>query len=642
MSRHAARLVKFGFEPRQLSYAGRTALAACAALSLAWWAGLEHPQWAAMTVWAASQPTRGQLLEKGFFRIAGTISGSVAGVLLVLAGAISPWLLVTGLALWVAACTGIGNLQRGYVSYGTVLAGYTAAMVALLDASHPEQVLGLGADRLATVLTGVLVAMLFGYVFAPPTANPELRRRTAGLIADSLEVLAARLQGETTRPGQGGVFLAEIAGIEEALEPQAAGSIRSRRVVRSTRALLGEGLSLVLWLRRHRDEATAPDLSAPLAAAVAALRAGEAVHARTELAAAAAALGGAEPRLKQILTDLGAALLAWHDPGRAATERPLPVVVSRDWIGAREASLRAGGAILLFGAVWQLTQWQAGPFLLLGLSIMISLFSTFENPRAMMRNVFWGSLFGALGALACRWLVWPWAAADWQLIALCFPFILFGPFLVGHRRTTAMSFDYNMTLMLMLQPAWPLAGAFGASLEVGLAILAAPLAAYLAYRLIYPAGLRRRQRMQLVMMLHDLAALAGDDRALAHRPVWRARLYHRCLRLVRLSQKAVRSEDWGARVGFAMMDLGHAVLRAKELQRTPGLDATQARVLAGFMARIGQLPERPERCLAALERLARRMAPQDRRPFRRAADELALLIEEISDIGAQRPVAGQS
>jgi uncharacterized membrane protein YccC len=51
----------------------RTAIAACLALVLARLIGLEYPQWSAMTIWASSQPLRGQLLERSFFRMAGTV-----------------------------------------------------------------------------------------------------------------------------------------------------------------------------------------------------------------------------------------------------------------------------------------------------------------------------------------------------------------------------------------------------------------------------------------------------------------------------------------------------------------------------------------------------------------------------------------
>lgn len=122
---------QFGFDGPRLTYALRTAFASCVALLVAWFIGLEHPQWSAMTVWAASQPLRGQLLEKSFFRFAGTIIGVIVGVILVVIASDRPIVLVIGLALWLGFCAGLGNVQRGFLSYGTMLAGYSAAMVAL-------------------------------------------------------------------------------------------------------------------------------------------------------------------------------------------------------------------------------------------------------------------------------------------------------------------------------------------------------------------------------------------------------------------------------------------------------------------------------------------------------------------------------
>ena len=108
-----ATLRRLGFTPGQLYYTLRTATGACLALWLAWAAGLEHPQWAAMSVWIASQPTRGMLLEKSLFRALGTLVGAVFGVALVALSGNQPWALVLGLAVWVSVCAGMGSVWRG-------------------------------------------------------------------------------------------------------------------------------------------------------------------------------------------------------------------------------------------------------------------------------------------------------------------------------------------------------------------------------------------------------------------------------------------------------------------------------------------------------------------------------------------------
>src|SRR5690554_669273 len=95
------RLTRLGFNVPQLTFSLRTALASGLAMLLAWWIGLEHPQWSAMTVWAVSQPVRGMLLEKSLFRALGTLLGTLFGVMLVLLTGDNLPYMVVSLALWI-------------------------------------------------------------------------------------------------------------------------------------------------------------------------------------------------------------------------------------------------------------------------------------------------------------------------------------------------------------------------------------------------------------------------------------------------------------------------------------------------------------------------------------------------------------
>ncbi|NDV98489.1 FUSC family protein [Salipiger sp. PrR002] len=614
-----AALQTLGFNKDRLTFALRTAFAACLALIIAWLLGLEHPQWAGMTVWAASQPVRGQLLEKGLFRFAGTVVGTIAGIGLIFAMLVHPALLVIGLALWVGLCTGLANLARGFVAYGTVLAGYTAAMVSLLDVGHPENVLALGADRMATVLVGVVAALLVGWLFAPAADGKALRGRIRALLADLCEQIAAPEQDAEAARG----LISAMAGAEEALDPHAAGSLRSHRETRATRNLLFVALSVLLWRRGRGADAVPEAARLALTEAAAALRADDGATALKALERAAAL-----PGLGETLRPLATALTQWRAPenrSEPAPETVLPVVLHRDWIGAREAAIRATGALLLFGALWQITGFAAGAFLLLGMSIMISIFTTFENPIAMLPFVFLGQFMGAAMAIAIRWLIWPHASTEWQMVAMMLPFILLGAFLSGHDRGMKVSFDYNMVMLLLLHPALPLTGSFGTSVMMGLAVVAAPLAALAAYRTIYPPTLRRKQATLARMMLHDVAALAADPTAPQHRDVWRARLYHRMLRLFRLTERSARAQRDALDTGLALLDLGHAAMRAQEILAAPDTPATERRALCAALARLKRLEQTPARAKGALSRLARRAAGQDAEIFRHAARSAGLL-----------------
>ena len=603
-------LAGLGFDPARLRFGLRTALAACLAVLIAWLAGLEHPQWAGMSVWAASQPLRGQLIEKAFFRFTGTIVGSAVGVMLVLASGVHPWLLVAGLALWVALCTWAGNILRGFVAYGTVLAGYTAAMVSLLDSGHGG-VLALGLDRMATVLTGVATATVIGLLFAGATNGGGLQHRLRVVLADLLDHIA----DAKGNPGTDGALLSRFAALDEELEAHAAGSLRSRRAVRAVRSMLLAAISLVFW---RRDGEPVAETSLALHRAATALRDDAPDRAVAELDQAREALPDGHD-LAAVLGRLRVTLDRWSRAEAPGYDADHPVVLHRDRTGATEAAQRAGGTLLLFGALWLITGWEAGNYLLLGLSVMISLFSTFENPVLQMRNVWLGQVAGVLGALACRWLVWPMAGSEAEMLALLVPFVLLGPLLMAHRRSQAMSFDYNMVLLLMLQPHFPLTGSFAGSVSAGLAVAAAPPAAMAAYRWIYPVTRRRRTDALLAAMLNDVAALAGHPEALDAPLLWRARLYHRTLRLVRMTEGAPRAQAEAMEAAGGLFDLGRGVMACHALLADASTPAPVRRAARAALSRTRALSGRPDRAGGAFERLAGRLAGTDRLRMTRAA-----------------------
>ena len=280
----------FGFDRGRLGYGLRTAGGAAVALWLAWWLGLEHPQWAGMTVWAASQPVRAHLIEKSLFRGVGTIVGAVFGVLLaaLAARAGGPPLLVAGVAVWLGLCAGAGNLLRGFASYGALLAGYSAVMVALLDAGHPEDVVALGLDRTATVLLGVGVALVVGLVFTPEGAEADIPRRLRLAGARILAAIADRLRDG--RPADAAALtdlLSELARLDDEIDGEGAGSLAARREARNRREMVMAQVAAILWLKA--PGAAGPSALAEEVARVAALSADHAPVAGRRVALARAA-----------------------------------------------------------------------------------------------------------------------------------------------------------------------------------------------------------------------------------------------------------------------------------------------------------------------------------------------------------------
>lgn len=617
-----------GFHTPVLAFALRTALAAFAALLLAYALGLEHPHWAAMSAWACSQPMREHLLSRGIYRFAGSVVGVAFAVGLVLLAQESIWVLALGLAAWSALCAFLGNLQRGYMAYGCMLAGYSAAMVILLHVGPVAAIWPFAWDRLLTVVTGVLTAVCISWCFAP-------RRRTAVLIAQSRHALAGVLQAAIASlrphaapaPAPMAVLLSRLAEVEELLELYPEGSRTARHTSRAMHWQQHRALDLVyqLGLLQRAEvavdlapEVPAEQLAQALASLVQALQAApepqqaqqaQALRQSLQQAiaaweAAVAAVQAAGQVVPEVLHALYRLLQAMHS-GWEAEQRDLqglrrpvpheqrmaPLPLHRDWVGARQAAVRAGGTLLLLGMVWALTEWRLVAFGMLGLSVMLLVFSGFESPHRTMAFVLRGQLIGAALALLCQTLVWPWAQSGWQMVWMLLPFALLGGLVFAHQRTAAGAMDTNMAMFILLAPVFPQTGGWIQHLSMALAVVSGPALAWLVYRGVYPTNAQRRLHTLARMMLAEVPALArrlleegrpalwpGGSAAAAR---WQAQLHHRLLRLVRWADKT----QWPARgqlhdLGLSLRAMQTALLQLQQWRRntilaTPALRRTE-------------------------------------------------------------------
>lgn len=122
-----------------LKFAVKTLLGGGLALWLAMRWGLEQPAWALMTAFIVAQPLSGMVVQKGLARFAGTLVGTVMSVVLIGLFAQTPGLFLLSLALWLALCTAASTQLRSAWAYAFVLAGYTAAIIALPAIDHPNR-----------------------------------------------------------------------------------------------------------------------------------------------------------------------------------------------------------------------------------------------------------------------------------------------------------------------------------------------------------------------------------------------------------------------------------------------------------------------------------------------------------------------
>ena len=625
MSQLLHALSRRGFDASRLQFALRTALGCVLAVWVASVAGLEHPQWAGMTVWIASQPMRGHLVEKSLFRVAGTISGTVIGVSLTAVSAGNPLILTLGLAIWISICTGIGNLQRGYIAYSTILAGYTAAMVSLLGSEHATSIVSVGFDRLLTVIVGVGVALIVSWIYAGRASTDLVLIQMRTITVQVLNLLASRLRHPAKNiDKQVYELLRGISMIDDVLDSHGAGSLRSRRTVKSMRVLIASHISLLLWLKESDAVSKCDRLLAYVQETIEKLETDDDLLTEVH----DPRIAGFNPTVDSLLGSLTAGIAQCFSFEQKAQREQHTfshlVVLHRDWIGAKEAMIRAAVSVLIVGLFWWFTGWAPMVYMLLGMTVMMTLFSSMEDPSRTMKSVCIGQALGVAGALICRWAIWPFAIAQPQLIALLVPFVLAGALLSSHTRTASYSFDYNMVLLLLLQPNFPLHGTVSQTISVYAAVLAAPIFALVSYKIVYPTNAIRRRDALLEMMTHELAAMAADSRSVERQTVWRARLNHRLLRLISWAEKIGSGQVSSFEKGFAILSLGKVTLRVHELMQQGGLARRSERRLQTLLKRIQCFQKSPHHILGTLVRsrsVVREISPQDIPMFELAIDQ---------------------
>ena len=458
--------------------------AAMLAVFLASWAGQPRPFWALMTAYIVAHPMAGAVRSKGVFRVAGTLVGGMAAVLLVPSLANAPELLSLALALWVAGCLVLSLRDRTPRAYAFMLAGYTVALIGFPAVDTPLTIFDTAVARLEEIGLGVLSATLVHSLVLPNSLAGSVlglldrtlgdtrawltdiaarrdggadRRRVAGDISQ-LRVLSTHIPFDTSHLRWTADAVHAMQDHVAALTPLLAGVEDRLRALEAhgglpddVRALL-DRLSPWLTLPADQAEARLPALRAQLDALTGA-------DARDRLA------GDPWARLLRVALAqrLGELLDGWlhcvhlrADIDRGLSGAPVPArpVPAPDgpklhldlgmalWSGA--AALIA---ILVCCAFWILTGWPMGAAAAMMAAIFCCFFASMDDPvpaiNGFLAWTLWSMPFGALYVL----VLLPLVQDIWTLMAVCAPvFLLLGAF-IGRPATVGAALPFLFGVM---------------------------------------------------------------------------------------------------------------------------------------------------------------------------------------------------
>ncbi|KKI49299.1 fusaric acid resistance protein [Obesumbacterium proteus] len=207
----------------QWRYALRNAIAMCLALWVAFLLDLDEPYWAFTSAAVVSFPTVGGVISKSIGRIAGSLLGAAASVLIAGQCLNDPWLFTFYIAAWIAICTYVSNHYQNNVAYAFALAGYTAAIIAFSTAESTDsmQIFDIAQARVCEVITGLLCGAFMMMILPStsdgtnlltslrrmhqrllehaamlwhPETTPEMRASHEGLIGQILTMNILRIQ----------------------------------------------------------------------------------------------------------------------------------------------------------------------------------------------------------------------------------------------------------------------------------------------------------------------------------------------------------------------------------------------------------------------------------------------------------------
>ncbi|WP_318388210.1 FUSC family protein [Enterobacter sp.] len=184
----------------QWRYALRNGIAMCLALSIAYCLNFDEPYWAMTSAAVVSFPTVGGVISKSLGRIAGSLLGACAALIIAGHTLGDPWLMLFCLSAWLGICTWACAHFSNNVAYAFQLAGYTAAIIAfpVVNISETTQLWEMAQSRVCEVIVGILCGGTMMMILPSTSDGTALLTALKNMHARLLEHATLLLEPETS------------------------------------------------------------------------------------------------------------------------------------------------------------------------------------------------------------------------------------------------------------------------------------------------------------------------------------------------------------------------------------------------------------------------------------------------------------
>ncbi|MCX5495598.1 FUSC family protein [Kaistia dalseonensis] len=172
---------------QRLFFAFRLAISVCLALAITYYLELQNSFWAATTAAIVCQANFGASLQKGRYRILGTLTGALVMVALLGLFAQERDMLILSMALFCGLCGFAAVALQGFAAYAAALAGITATIIFADTLTDPTNAFFLSLIRVSEIGIGIGAATLVMLV----TDLDQAGRQLAGLLERSAGEVAS-------------------------------------------------------------------------------------------------------------------------------------------------------------------------------------------------------------------------------------------------------------------------------------------------------------------------------------------------------------------------------------------------------------------------------------------------------------------
>ncbi|TDT59795.1 putative membrane protein YccC [Enterobacter sp. AG5470] len=498
-----------------LLYSIKSFAAAMLAYYIALSIGLEKPSWAIITVYIVSQTSVGASLSRSLYRLAGTIIGAGATVLLVPTFVTMPIFCSVMLSGWITFCLYLSLLERTPRAYAFVLAGYTASLIGFPAVLEPGAIFDTAITRVQEIVIGIFCAALIHRYVLPKRLSGLFNSTLSETLRSARQILAGALAGQSEE-NAGSLRLAlalqSLQGISHHIPYDFALAVPVRQARKAIHDRLARLLivSCELRDRLQMTKALPTDVQILLSDVQHWLRcddegerkimAGELKQRSEQLAERHGTCAVTREVVLQVsvvryLTE-AVTLLQQCDRLSDAIHHAKPMSVQtegkgatgyvfhRDSFTAARAALGAFAIILSGCLVWIYSAWPDGGTAVSILGVCCTLFGSFDTPAPHIVKYIIGSVWGVAISLLYSFVFLPQVSDFPVLVAVLAPAYLLAGSLQARPPTTFMAMGITLTLPVLCELGPRYSGDFAVAVNTAIALFSATGFAVVSMRLL--------------------------------------------------------------------------------------------------------------------------------------------------------------